>query len=181
MKRQPPREVDTSVDASGHESVNRWLVEIGGRIKQAREALGLTQEAFALEAGAKSKSGLQDNERGKSMPGGVIIGGLAKRLVNTNWIFTGTGEMFVAEMAYPAHSGSTALAAMDKAVRPPDAQLDPVLLQGVIDFLFRWLDEHQVKLDRSKFGAVISVMYRVASSRGRVEIHELEQVLRLAA
>lgn len=181
MKRQPPSEVDTSVDASGRESVNHYLVEIGGRIKQARKALGLTQEAFALEAGAKSKSGLQDNERGKSMPGGAIISCLAKRLVNTNWIFTGAGEMFISEMAYGAHSGSTVLAAMDKAVRAPDAQLDPVLLQGVIDFLFRWLDEHQVKLDRSKFGAVISVMYRVASARGRVEIHELEQVLRLAA
>lgn len=115
------------------------------------------------------------------MPGGVIIGGLAKRLVNTNWIFTGAGEMFVPAMEYGAHPGSTAMPAMDKAVRAQDAQLDPVLLQGVIDFLFRWLDEHHVKLDRSKFGAVISVMYRVASTRGRVEIHELEQVLRLAA
>lgn len=100
MKRQPESQVDTSVDTSELESVNRWLAEIGGRIKQARQALGLTQEAFALEAGAKSKSGLQDNERGKSMPGGYIIGALAKRGINTNWIFTGAGEMRVSDRPY---------------------------------------------------------------------------------
>jgi len=180
MKRQADRPVDTSVDTSTDESVKQWQMEIGGRIKHARQSLGLTQDAFATEAGAKSKSGLQDNERGRSMPGGHIIGALAKRRVNTNWIFTGDGEMMVPVVNYQVGRNATPLRAAE-AGAPRNAEFDPLLLQSVIDFLLRWIDDHQVVIAKDKYGAVISVLYRVAAARGCVEIHELEQVLRLVA
>lgn len=85
------------------------------------------------------------------------------------------------KVEYGPHPGSTVLPSMDKAAKELDDQFDALLLQGVIDFLFNWLDENQANIKRSKFGAVISVMYRTALSRGRVESHEMEQVLRLAA
>lgn len=61
--------------------------------------------------------------------------------------------------------------------------VDAVLLQQVIDLFYAWLDEHResVRIDRSKHGAVIAVLYRMAEQRGRAEKLDLEQVLSLAA
>lgn len=93
MKNQKDSRLTLSVDASPHESVNLSLQDIGGRIKEARKALGLTQEALAKLAGARSKGGLQENEAGKNMPGGQMIGTLAVAGINTNWLLTGKGNM----------------------------------------------------------------------------------------
>lgn len=176
MNRQRIHQVDASVDASSDESVNQWLKEIGGRIKHARQLLNLTQDEFATEAGAKSKSGLQDNERGRSMPGGHIIGALAKKGINTNWIFTGEGDCWLQSGYQAGGAGSTVLVAAE-----PARLVDPLLLQSVTDFFFRWTDEHKVRVERSKIGAVIAILYRIAASRGTVVIEELEQVLHVAA
>lgn len=102
MKRQHQSQVDTSVDTSSAESVNRIKLEIGGRIKQARETLSLTQDALAALAEAKSKSGLQDNEAGKSMPGGQMISALVRAGINANWLLTGEGPMLLADLVASA-------------------------------------------------------------------------------
>lgn len=175
MKRQHNCAVDASVDTSTEESVNQWLKEIGGRIKHARGLLHMTQEAFAEAAGAKSKSGLQDNERGKAMPGGHIIGALAKRGINTNWIFTGDGEPFL-EALYPQGHGAT-----HRKAAEPGQDFNPLLLQQVVDFFFSWMQEHRVKIDQAKYGAVIAILYRIAARHGKVVNEELAQVLAVAA
>lgn len=177
MKRQHSGDVDTSVDTSDGESVNQWLREIGGRIKQARQAVGMTQEELAALAGAKSKSGLQDNERGRSMPGGYIISALAKRGINTNWIFTGEGSVSYSDLVYQKHAdGQQQLVA-----EPKPAVVDMVLLQQVIDFFFRWQKDANIRIDQDKIGAIIAILYRIAASSGKVQKAELEQVLALAA
>lgn len=182
MKRQPDSHVDTSVDALRDESVNPLLVEIGGRIKHARQAVGMTQEELASLAGAKSKSGLQDNERGRSMPGGYIIGALARRGVNTNWIFTGEGEVMLRSMSASVPSYQTASQnPLQLAAEPAPAVVDMILLQKVTDFLFQWQAEHKTRLDQDKIGAIIAILYRIAASSGKVRKAELEQVLAIAA
>jgi len=98
MKRPPIEKVDTSVDAFDVKASTYDLLEIGARIKVARKAVGLTQEALALLAGAKSKSGLQDNEAGKNMPGGQMIRALVRAGVNANWLLTGDGPMLLADL-----------------------------------------------------------------------------------
>lgn len=72
--------------------------------------------------------------------------------------------------------------------RPDDylkaqASIDSDLLQGVIDFFYAWLDENKdvVRIDRGRHGAVIAVLYRIASQVGEVRKLDMEQVLRLAA
>lgn len=92
-------EVDAFVDAFGQKASTTYLAEIGARIKAARKALGMTQDQLAALAGAKSKSGLQDNEAGKNMPGGQMIGALVRAGVNANWLLTGEGEMLLDQVA----------------------------------------------------------------------------------
>lgn len=96
-------EVDAFVDAFGRKASTADLAEIGARIKAARKAIGMTQEQLASLAGAKSKSGLQDNEAGKNMPGGQMIGALVRAGVNANWLLTGEGEMLLANVPYATH------------------------------------------------------------------------------
>ncbi|MFZ2269085.1 MAG: helix-turn-helix transcriptional regulator [Azonexus sp.] len=105
MNRQLDCAVDTSVDTSSDESVNLLKRDIGRRIKQAREAAKLTQDGLAALASARSKSGLQDNEAGKSMPGGQILGALAKVGINTNWVLTGSGDMLIEDQGRPYEAG----------------------------------------------------------------------------
>ncbi len=119
MNRQPTSGVDTSVDTSGVESVNALKRDIGGRIKQARGAVGLTQDGLATLAGARSKSGLQDNEKGDSMPGGQILGALARVGINTNWILTGAGEMLTSSLNgnYQNEGGTTNYVACEESAK----------------------------------------------------------------
>lgn len=116
------------------ESVSIDKVAIGLRIKAARKELGLTQDELSSAAGARSKSGLQDNEAGKNMPGGQMIGALVSLGVNSNWLLTGEGEMFIPR--YLSHHEPRANAL---TVEEPKAQygvkrpeIDVVLLSGVI-------------------------------------------------
>lgn len=72
---------------------------IGARIKQARNALNLTQDMIAARADATSKRGLQDNEAGNSVPGGAILSALIESGINANWVLTGEGEMLLSDIA----------------------------------------------------------------------------------
>lgn len=116
MKQQPDDKVVASVVTSAFESDNLSLVEIGKRIRAARKALKLTQDAFARLANATSNRGIQDNEAGKSMPGGQILGALARLGINTNWILTGTGEMLTSSLNenYENEGGTTNFVACEE-------------------------------------------------------------------
>ncbi|THF60946.1 helix-turn-helix domain-containing protein [Pseudothauera rhizosphaerae] len=98
MKRQQKNELTLSVDAFSIESVNLSVPAIGERIKVARKAVGLTQDRLAALAGATSKRGLQDNEAGKGMPGGQMIGAMVRAGINANWLLTGEGPMLLSEL-----------------------------------------------------------------------------------
>ena len=109
------------------------LAEIGKRIKAARKALGLTQDVLAAQAGGTSNRGLQDNESGKSMPGGQMIAALVNAGINANWILTGHGQMLLpprpsatvlhTEQIPPGYVSLATLATGDK-LRPRTASGD---------------------------------------------------------
>lgn len=63
------------------------------------------------------------------------------------------------------------------------ADIDTDLLQQVIDVFFAWQHDNgnRVRIDRSKYGAVIAVLYRMALKSGGAVKQELEQVLALVA
>lgn len=109
-----------SPGAAGAGNVRLDTAAIGTRIKMSREALGLTQDELARLAGSPSKSGLQSNEYGRTMPGGQMIGTLVRAGINANWLLTGDGPMLLSELggqaawraqAEQAQAGRDALAA----------------------------------------------------------------------
>lgn len=71
--------------------------EVGVRLRAFRESLGLSQPAFANAVGG-TKPGIQDNEAGKSIPGGRLLQGMIAAGINTNWLLTGEGPMLLAEL-----------------------------------------------------------------------------------
>lgn len=160
---------------------NLTVHTIGSQLKVWREARGLDQKDAAELLGL-AYSSYQNYELGTRGPRPDAMEKFAKGGINLNWLLTNQGNMTIEPVSYKGSESSTVLHAADTtSSRVGRIDFDPLLLQSVIDFLLRWIDDHQVVIAKDKYGAVISVLYRVAAARGCVEIHELEQVLRLVA
>lgn len=70
-------------------------MEIGERIKEARRAKSLTQQAFADAIGLKRNT-VATYEMGKAIPSDRTIADICREFhVNEEWLRTGEGEMFV--------------------------------------------------------------------------------------
>ncbi|MCX7174159.1 MAG: helix-turn-helix transcriptional regulator [Proteobacteria bacterium] len=90
---------------------------IGGRMRLAREALGLSQQELASSVGG-SKRGIQDNEARNRVPGGEVIFGLVLLGINANWLLTGKGPMLLKDLSptpTPARINAAALGVMFEA------------------------------------------------------------------
>jgi len=130
VKRQRDPVLTVPVDASARETVNLDKVAIGRRMALARRSLKMTQDELAGLIGATSKRGIQDNEGGRSMPGGNVLGAFVSLDINANWLLTGVGPMRTAdllqriEVAVPAKLNVPALTAILKGLleagAPPD-------------------------------------------------------------
>lgn len=72
-------------------------IEIGLRLKKARTALGITQNALAKDAGCKLQT-IKSYETGLRTPSGQILAGLARVGINVDWLIGATdGPMLVSE------------------------------------------------------------------------------------
>ena len=64
------------------------------RIKELRQALGLTQQVFADKAGT-SRANIAGYEKKKSVPSDAVISLICEKFdVNEEWLRDGVGEMF---------------------------------------------------------------------------------------
>jgi repressor LexA len=66
----------------------------GGRLKQARETMNLTQEDMANKLNV-GQSAYSKMERGKSDFSNELLTLIPELGINLNWIITGKGEMFL--------------------------------------------------------------------------------------
>jgi|GEM_PF-3531570 len=66
----------------------------GGRLKQARKCLSLTQGEMAERLGMSLK-GYQGNERSIAAPSALLVKGLSDMGISPLWILTGKGEMLL--------------------------------------------------------------------------------------
>jgi transcriptional regulator with XRE-family HTH domain len=160
MKHQPP----TEVDAFGAESVNLDVPEIGIRMKEARKALSITQDCLAAMAGAPSKSGLQNNEAGKSMPGGRMIGALVRAGINANWLLTGEGPMLLADLQAAQVAGA----------------LDRERMRMAIEAIEEALEEGGLVMAPTKKAEVVLAAYDVLETFG-VTKEKVMKLVKLAA
>lgn len=172
------------------------LKAIGARMKAAREALGsLSQSSFNEQYGYGSTRSFQKNESGETEGGMSVVLSFVEAGINANWLLTGQGPMRLAELAeigakveIPAFLRRSAEPLSLVANEPPVAEygapvLDPHLLEAVTSALFSWIEEHKdvVRIDPSRYGALITVLYRWAANAGGLNADDLEQIMRAAA
>lgn len=90
--------VDAVVD--GAHPVDNQKKIIGGRLKEARSALCLTQKELVSASGVPLPS-LRDYELGNRIPGGDAVAALVRAGINANWLLTGEGEMLLQASVAP--------------------------------------------------------------------------------
>lgn len=73
------------------------LIEIGLRMRTARESLGLSQSAVAKLFGGSDRT-YQKNERGLNEPGICLAGVFIRAGINANWLLTGEGPMLLKDL-----------------------------------------------------------------------------------
>ncbi|MCC7484596.1 MAG: helix-turn-helix transcriptional regulator [Burkholderiales bacterium] len=99
--------------------------EVGPRIRVARELVGLNQQQLAEMVDGKLR-GIQNNERGKTMPNARVIAALVAAGVNANWILSGRGPKLLAE-AEAKEEGN-------RPIDPADAPAAVMGLQGDLGY-----------------------------------------------
>lgn len=119
------------------------LTELGLRMKQAREALCLTQSAFHEKYGYGSVRSFQKNEAGSNEAGICLAESFVRAGINANWLLTGAGPMRLADLQAPGalDAGRLRLAieaaeeglAAARRMMPPDKKAELVL--AVYDLL----------------------------------------------
>lgn len=165
----------------------------------------MTQEEFSAKSGIPLST-LKKYEGSHREPGADRLAQVAAMGINVNWLLTGEGqpEQAPAPKGLPGLKNRSGLFSFIQPEGPADMAtapllafaegrpspygmgvpcVDSVLLQQVIEFFDAWCIENKdrVRIDRSRHGAVIAVLYRVAEHAGEVRKQDMEQVLGLAA
>lgn len=143
------------------------LLEVGARMKEARTALGLSQEGLATAVGG-SKRGIQNNEALKSVPGGEVICGLVGLGINANWLLTGEGPMLLADLQAPS------------APETPPGALDMERLQLAIEATEEGLAAARRTMQPNKKAELIMAVYDLLEDSG-VNKDRVLKLVKLAA
>lgn len=143
-------------------------ISVGGRLKDAREALGYTQKGVAEAVGSKLRS-WQDYEADRKMPGSQVIAGLVRLGVNANWVLTGEGPMLMTQES---------LAPVDR-----DTRLDLDLLELVVTATRRQLMLRRIKLEPHIEGKVIRTLYHhfATANSAKPDDSTVSNIIELAA
>lgn len=137
-------------------------LEIGERLKTARTALGLTQQALA-EKIESSKTGIQANETGRSVPGGHVLLGFINLGISSDWLLAGKGEMFLDEGAIGLSS----------------AELH--LFCDALEVIEMYLAKHRRTLPPEKKRKAVEALYKFSAAAGRIDAGSTEIIMQLAA
>lgn len=140
-------------------------VAIGRRLKEARAALRLSQAELAQKNGS-SKTGLQANEAGKSVPGGQLLACMSEAGISADWLLTGDGSMW---------KGSAPVEAVTSA------SLDVELLQLVLSKVETHVAKVGVKVNPAKKAEFVALLYDYVVETGKSEGPSVDRILRLVA
>lgn len=162
--------------------IDPWR-EIGRLIKEMRGDVPVEQLAQWLDLPTARVAGF---ENGASRPGegdlrdiANLLGGDSRPLV----ALLRPAELQVSAAYEP---GVAAVPASDSAAvrRDQDGnEVNSLLLEQVTEFFFQWLDQNpdRAPSDRSRYSALIAVLYKMAAIRGSVHKPELDQMMRALA
>ncbi|CAJ0684633.1 helix-turn-helix domain-containing protein [Ralstonia mannitolilytica] len=139
---------------------------IGRRLKEARQILGLSQQVLAEKIGS-SKTGIQANEAGSSVPGGAVIIGLMKLGISANWLLMEEGPARLADVTAGTQTGS--------------GTVDTDLLGIVIARLEKEIAARGARPTPEKKAELIALLYDYMIETGKREGPSVERILRLVA
>lgn len=159
------------------------------------EYVGITQAAFNEEFGYCSLRTFQKNVSGENEGGLSLLLSFVEAGFNANWLLTGEGPMLITQLE--GHSApldvpdflrvQVGQAGSDQAdagfIRQRKGDINSELMEAVISGLFSWLAENQdrVRIDPSRYGALITVLYRWFAKEGVFDKADLDQIMRAAA
>lgn len=129
---------------SGNNDAGRSPMEIGRRIKAAREQIGLSQQAMAQKIGS-SKTGIQANEAGRSIPGGGVLIELMRLGISANWVLTGAGSMRLSD---------------DVSTSVLEPIVDGERLGLVLSIIEQVIADREISFSAEKRGRLAAVLYR---------------------
>lgn len=138
-------------------------VAVGGRLKEARQALGLSQQALADRIGA-SKTGLQANEAGRSVPGGQLLTSMYSLGISVDWLLSGRGRMLLDDRSVDAAS-----------------PFDSELLEVVLERLEAKILAAGARVTPKKKAELAVLLYDYIVETGKKEGPNVERILRLVA
>lgn len=118
--------------------------DIGARIIATREAMKMTQKAFASFCGMPLPS-LKDYEAGKRMPGGESLQHFIDAGINANWLLTGEGPMLLGEKphetALNAPRLTMAVEAVEEGLRSAKRTMPPTAKAELVATVYQALSE----------------------------------------
>lgn len=136
---------------------------IGGRIKQLREALRLSQVAFAQSTGTPLDT-LKKYEGSKRLPGSDALMSMATTGVNLHWLITGVGPVMLKDSA------------------PHPRTTDTEMLRIIIEAIEEHLDDAGRAMLPAKKADVVTALYDIYVDTGKtVDKPRLIHLLKSAA
>lgn len=142
--------------------MNELRNTLGDRLRIFREHIQLTQAQLAQEL-QMSKTGLQQNEADKALPGAKFLIALHGRGLNVNWLLSGEGEMLLSDK--PTTSSSD------------DLQLYVESME-VINFLIEKAGKTATYKQRR---ALVDALYQASKPAGKVDETTAALILKVAA
>lgn len=136
---------------------------VATRLKQTRHSMALTQKEAAIKAGISLPS-YKDYEVGKSIPGGEAVAGLMQLGINANWLLTGEGTMFLADI-------------LSSAEKP--SPIDTEVLTHVIEVIEETLNKRNQTLGAARKAALIQLIYEYCIETGKGDVLTVEKYLKL--
>lgn len=111
-------------------------LEIGQRLKEERERLGLSQQAFA-ELGGASKRSQVEWEKGAQVPNAEFLAHVAEHGADVAFIVTGTRAISAQDLELDLDRYGKAWETLEMALDAAGRELDPAKKRKFADALFR--------------------------------------------
>lgn len=140
-------------------------LEIGERLKEARNSLGLSQQVLA-EKIESSKTGIQANEAGRSVPGGAVLLGFIGLGISADWILSGVGSMHINDRISAPIQGI-----------PGDLKLFAEAME-IIDMYIQKTGKH---LSPEKKRKAVETLYKLSENKAVIDPSVTEMIMQLAA
>lgn len=128
-------------------------LDIGQRLKEERERLGLSQQVFA-EIGGASKRSQIEWEKGAQMPNAEFLALIAERGADVAFIVTGTRSIAPEDLEADLDRYGKAWETLELALEAAGRELSPAKKRKAVDALFK-ASKAEIAIDQSKLTELV--------------------------